>query len=96
MRSSSVKTLVVTISMFAVVSTAAVTAEARPARPSSRTAVSAARKDTGALSRAIATLTALQKRFIGVIANAHMTPPNPAPTALTDSTSTLDRTRTKD
>ena len=78
MRSSSVKTLVVTVSMFAVVSAAAVTAEARPARPSTRTAVSAPRKED-ALARAIATMRALQKRVYGVISNIMIGPPHPEP-----------------
>lgn len=77
MRSSSVKTLAVTVSMFAVVSVAAVTAEARPARPSSRTTVSTPAKDDRAFSRAIATLKALQKRFVKAFAT--WGPPLPSP-----------------
>jgi hypothetical protein len=93
MRSSSVKTLVVTVSMFAVVSAAAITAEARPSRPS-RTTVSAARGAEGAVSRAVQTLKALQKRFVGVVDHYLVGPPLPAPTAST--TVTFDRTATKD
>jgi len=78
MRSSSVKTLVVTVSMFAVVSAATVTAEARPARPSTRTTVSAPRKED-AVARAIATMKALQKRVFGVINNIMIGPPHPDP-----------------
>ena len=94
MRSSSVKTLVVTVSMFAVVSATAVTAEARPARPASRTTVSAPRRDDGALTRAVATLRELQKRFFGVISNAVIGPPLPSPTEVSATLSepvSLDR-----
>ena len=86
MRSSSVKTLVVTVSMFAVVSVTAATAEARPARPSSRTTVSAPRKDD-ALARAIATMRAMQKRFAGVISNIMIGPPLPSPEPTQSTTS---------
>jgi hypothetical protein len=89
MRSSSVKTLVVTVSMVAVVSATAVTAEARPARPSSRTTISNPRGTEGVLSRAMATLQALQKRFSGVIDFAVIGPPIPAPTASTTGTTLL-------
>lgn len=88
MRSSFVKTLVVTVSMFAVVSAAAVTAEARPARPS-RTTVSAPRGSAGVVSRAIATLKALQKRFFGIVGDGHMGPPLPEPSE-PESTSLLE------
>jgi hypothetical protein len=73
--------------MFAVVSTAAVTAEARPARPSSsRTTVSASRKED-AVARAIATMKALQKRLAGVINYSLISPPWPAPFTMTTTVS---------
>ena len=86
MRSSSVKTLVVTISMFTVVSTAAVTAEARPAP---RTKATAPRKDDAALKRAVATMSELQKRVFRVIGYALSGPPLPAPTTSTTSTTLI-------
>ena len=86
MRSSSVKTLVVTVSMFAVVSATAVTAEARPARQA-RTTVSAPRADEGAVARAIATMKALQQRIFGVINYSMVSPPWPSPTSSTSTVS---------
>ncbi|HEY0160812.1 MAG TPA: hypothetical protein VGF28_26235 [Thermoanaerobaculia bacterium] len=79
MRSSSVKSLVVAVS-FVVISATAVTAEARPSRPSAGTAV----------TRAAQTLKELQKRFVGVISHYLVGPPLPAPTASTNDT--FDRT----
>lgn len=76
MRSSSVKSLVITVS-FVIVSATAVTAEARPSRPADGTAV----------TRAVQTLKELQKRFVGVIGHYLVGPPLPAPTASTDTSS---------
>jgi hypothetical protein len=95
MRSSSVKTLVVAVSMVAVISVTAPTAEARPARPSSRTAVSAPRKED-ALARAIATMKALQKRLAGVISNIMIGPPHPSPEPSAFSSETLEPLSTRD
>jgi hypothetical protein len=86
MRSSSVKTLVVTVSMFAVISAGAVTAEARTAQPS-RAAVSAPRDAESVAARAIATLRMLQKRFVGIVGNTLIGPPLPAPAPTTCTSS---------
>ncbi len=87
MRSSSVKTLVITVSMFAVVSATALTADARPARQTTRTTVSAPRKDEGAFSRAMATLRAVQRR---VMAFATWGPPLPSPEPTTTNFGAFD------
>lgn len=81
MRSSSIKSLVITAATVAAITLTTVPVDARPAQ-STRTTASAPRtRDDGPVAR----IKRLYNRFIGTLLNSTMSVPIPAPTATAPS-----------
>ncbi|HYI13385.1 MAG TPA: hypothetical protein VEK57_30340 [Thermoanaerobaculia bacterium] len=88
MRSSSIKSFAATLTLFAVISTAAtVNLQARPTRQAADTVVSI-RDTENSYDRLYAAVRHLLKRFRGMVSNSTLTTPLPAPAQATTTSTT--------